>query len=79
MVDRVDANLEKATGHGHMTPSPLKQAQKEFRHERACLPRVIFTHMNPPWESAIRKELETLKAALDIEIIVAEADMTVNL
>jgi len=62
-----------------MTPRLLQQALKEFRREKDYLPLVIVSHMNPPWESAIRKELETLKAALEIEIVVAEADMTIDL
>ncbi len=43
------------------------------------LPRVIVSHINPPWEEAIRRELRALSSDLDIEITVAHADMTVQL
>jgi Cft2 family RNA processing exonuclease len=74
-----EANLQKAIEYGHMTPGLLKEALEEFRREKGYLPRVIVTHMSPPWESAIRQELESVKVALDIEIVVSEADMTINL
>jgi phosphoribosyl 1,2-cyclic phosphodiesterase len=74
-----EANLQKAIKYGHMTPGLLKEALEEFRREKGYLPRVIVTHMSPPCESAIRKELESVEVALDIEIVVSEADMTINL
>lgn len=46
----------------------------ESRTTRFESQRVIVSHMSPLWESAIRRELETLKAALGIEIVVSAAD-----
>ena len=35
--------------------------------------------MNPAWEAAVREEVEELSAELGLDLVVAHADMTVEL
>jgi glyoxylase-like metal-dependent hydrolase (beta-lactamase superfamily II) len=72
-------NLAKAIGYGHMTPALLKEALHDFRKDRAYLPRVMVSRMNPRWESDIRKELAVLRAELNIDIIASCANITITL
>ena len=69
---------ERALVVGHLTPRFLEEALRAFRNERGYLPRVIITHLNPPWESEIRRELETVEAHLGVELTVSWADMEVE-
>jgi ribonuclease BN (tRNA processing enzyme) len=72
-------NEDRAIAAGHLTPAYLGDALERFQKRHGYLPRVIVSHMNPPWEEAVRKELKALSAELDVEITVSHADMTVRL
>ena len=72
-------NESKAVAVGHLTPAHLGEVLGRFQDMHGYLPRVIVSHMNPPWEEAVREELKALSAELDIEITVSHADMTVQL
>ncbi|MBI3954246.1 MAG: MBL fold metallo-hydrolase [Chloroflexi bacterium] len=74
-----DGNLSQAIEHGHMTPSLLKEALQALRAEKGQLPRVIVSHMNPPWEDDIRRELAALQLELGVSIVVSQAGMTISL
>ena len=64
---------------GHLTPSLLEEALADFKAERGYLPRVLVTHMNPPWESAVRTEIAALSSRLGIDVTVTRAGMTADL
>ena len=64
---------------GHLTPELFGDALESFKRKRGYLPRVIVSHLNPPWEATIHRELDALGKKLGIEISVAHADMTVQL
>ena len=70
---------DRAMAAGHLTPALLHEALDSFKVELGYLPRVIVSHMNPPWEAAIRSELEELRRELDVELIVSHADMALDL
>ena len=72
-------NQARADQVGHMTPSGLAEVLTSFKKERGYMPRVIVSHINPPWESKVREELEVLPAQLGVEIVVSHADMTIQL
>ena len=50
-----------------------------FRRERGNLPKVIVSHMNPPWEATIRKELNEVAEQLGAEILISHSDMKITL
>ena len=66
---------ERALLVGHLTPRLLEEALIAFKDRRGYLPRVIVTHMNPPWEADIRRELKPVAANLGVELTVSAADM----
>ncbi len=66
---------ERALLVGHLTPRFLEEALTAFRDRRGYLPKVIVTHLNPPWEAEIRRELQPIASKLGVEIIVSWADM----
>ena len=70
---------EKAIEVGHLTPSLLEEALADFKRERGYLPRVLVSHMNPPWERAVRTELAALSSRLGIDLTVTRVGMTVDL
>ena len=72
-------NEANALAVGHLTPALLDEALDEFHQELGYLPRVIVSHMNPPWEQQIRSELKELSERLGIEILISSADMTLEL
>ena len=72
-------NEARANRFGHLTPALLGEELTRFKQERGYLPRVIVSHMNPPWESSVRKELEALSKRMGHELLVAHADMTLDL
>ena len=69
----------RALAVGHLTPRLLEEALASFNEERGYLPRVIVSHMNPPWEVKIRSELRQLARKLGVEFLISHADMRVNL
>ena len=69
----------RAAAAGHLTPALLGDALRSFSQEKGYLPRIIVSHMNPPWEPAIREELQALSRQLDVEITVSHADMAIDL
>ena len=74
-----DENQVKAVEVGHLTATLLGEALQDFQQQRGFLPRVIVSHVNPPWEKSVREELKALSDRLGIEILVAHADMEVSL
>ncbi len=72
-------NEARAIATGHMTPAFLEEALAEFRARRGYLPRVVVTHINPPWEQAVRREMEGLGRRMPVEVLVAEADMVIEI
>ena len=70
---------ETALAVGHLTPRLLEEALISFKNQKGYHPRVIVAHMNPPWETAIKKELEEVRTRLGIEILVSEADTRVDI
>ena len=72
-------NQAMAIEVGHLTPAFLGEALASFNQRHGYLPRVIVSHMNPPWESAVRRELDALSREIGIEILVSHADMTLDL
>ena len=71
-------NEAKADLFGHLTPAMLGENLSRFKAELDYLPIVIASHMNPPWEAAVRRELAELSRQIGIEIIVAEPDQTMK-
>ena len=69
---------ERALLVGHLTPRFLEEALMAFKNERGYLPRVIATHLNPPWEVEIRRELETVTSNLGLELSVSWAGMEIE-
>ena len=74
-------NENESVAHkvGHLTPKLLREALKLFKAEHGRLPKVIVSHMNPPWESAVRAELPAVVEELGLDLTVAQADMTFSL
>lgn len=70
---------EKAIAAGHLTPDHLEQALSSFRDQHGYLPRVIVGHINPPWEEAVRQEVDAVADRLGIEILVPTADTVLDL
>ena len=64
---------------GHLTPALLGEALADFKAELGYLPTVIASHMNPPWEQAVRVELKELSVQLGIDILVSEPELSLNL
>ncbi len=64
---------------GHLTPAHVGEILSGFRSKLGYLPIVIASHINPPWEEAVRRELKDVSRELGIEIIVSEPDQTMNL
>ena len=81
LIEVTFGNEEEELAHkvGHLTPALLERALADFEAERGYLPRVIVSHMNPPWEEAVRAELAELSGRIDAEIQVAEPDTTITL
>ena len=69
----------RAMQAGHLTPALLGEALSSFRAQHGYLPRVIVTHITPVWEDAVRREIPQLSEQLGHEILVAHADMTLDL
>ena len=69
-------NEEIAHRAGHLTPALLDDALAIFKQKKGYLPRVIVSHINPPWESVIREELKELSERIGVEIEVSHEDMT---
>ncbi len=63
----------------HLTPATLEDTLLAFKRKWGRLPRVITSHLNPPWEDDVRRELVEVAARLGIEIEVSQEDMTLTL
>jgi 3',5'-cyclic-nucleotide phosphodiesterase len=74
-----DAMRERAQEVGHMTPSLLAEELAAFKSMHGHFPRVIVTHMNPPWEQAIRAELPLMAARLGVDLTIATPDQVFSL
>ena len=74
-----NANEARADEAGHLTPALLREALVAFRRERGNLPKGIVSHMNPPWEATIRKELNEVAEQLGAEILISHSDMKITL
>lgn len=74
-----DANREKALQVGHLTPSLLAEELVAFKSIHGRFPRVVVTHMNPPWEQAVRAELPGIAAKLGVNITIATPDQVFSL
>ena len=72
-------NEGRAIEAGHLTPAFLSEALASFRQQRGYVPRVIVSHMNPPWEKAVREELKGVSKELGLDLLISAADMTLKL
>ena len=72
-------NQEAAVRLGHLTPRLLEAELGAFREARGYLPKVIVTHISPPWEAAVRSEIASLAGGLEAEVIVATAGETLEI
>ncbi len=72
-------NEPRAREVGHLTPRLLREALTLFKAKHGRLPKVIVSHMNPPWESAVRAELPAVVEDLGLDLTVSHADMTFSL
>ena len=61
---------------GHLTPNLLENVLVAFRERWSRLPRVIVSHINPPWEPMVRSELVGVEERLGIRIEVSSEDMS---
>lgn len=72
--------MEETADHvGHLTPALLKESLDKFKGHHNYVPRVIISHMNPPWEEKIRQELKQLTKETGIEFQVGDADSVFEL
>lgn len=74
-----NANEAAARASGHLTPNLLMGALGEFRQLHGRTPQVLVSHINPPWEAAVRAELAEITRANGQRFIIAEADMRIDL
>lgn len=70
---------ERADLVGHLTPKLLHEVLDKFKQEHGYLPRVIVSHINPPWEKSVRKELSELSTEMGIEFLIGEVDSVIDL
>ena len=61
---------------GHLTPALLEKALVDFRERWSRLPRVIVSHISPPWERAVRREMVGVEERLGIRIEISSEDMS---
>jgi Cft2 family RNA processing exonuclease len=72
--------MEGTADHvGHLTPALLREALDKFEKHHNYIPRVIISHMNPPWEENIRQELKEITKETGVEFQVADADAVFDL
>ncbi len=64
---------------GHLTPRMLSDTLEVFKEENGFLPIVVVSHMNPPWERAVREEIKEVSNRFGIEIIISEPDQIIRL
>ena len=72
-------NRDHALRAGHLTPDFLKETLLDFKARHEYLPRVLVTHINPPWGQAVRRELIEVSRELDHEILIATPGLTLDL
>lgn len=59
---------------GHLTPATLENALVAFRERWSRLPRVIISHISPPWEPMVRDEMVGVGERLGIHIEISTED-----
>ena len=64
---------------GHLTPKLLFDCLETLKEVHGSYPRVLVSHINPPWEDVIRSELRELTQKTGLEFLVTEADMAITL
>ena len=69
-----NANEAAARTTGHLTPALLMKVLDDFRKLHGRLPKVLVSHINPPWEDAVRAELAEIMSATGQGFIITEAD-----
>ncbi len=74
-----NGNAAAARESGHLTPALLADALHAFRRQHDRIPRVLVSHINPPWEAAVRSELAELTNTTGISFTITEPDMTFDL
>ncbi len=72
-------NQGAAVQLGHLTPRLLEAELTAFGEARGYLPKVVVTHMNPPWETAVRSEIASMARGLGAEVTVATAGETLEI
>ena len=72
-------NEAGARASGHLTPNLLMDALGEFGERHGRMPHVLVSHINPPWEDAVRRELAEITRESGQRFVVTEADMTFDL
>ncbi len=72
-------NHKIANLQGHLTPRLLETELNDFRSARGYIPRVLVTHMNPPWEAVVRSEIAALATSRDADVSVANPGETLDL
>ena len=65
-----------ATRAGHLIPERLENVLVAFRDRWSRLPRVIVSHISPPWEPMVRRELVGVQERLGIRIEISSEDMS---
>lgn len=74
-----NSNEAAARASGHLTPNLLMEVLDAFRRKHSRTPHVLVSHINPPWEEAVRSELAEITRTTGQKFIVTEADMCIDL
>lgn len=74
-----NANEAAARITGHLTPALLMNVLADFRKLHGRLPHVLVSHINPPWEDAVRAELAEITRSTGQRFIITEADARFDL
>lgn len=68
LPNRFSGRAEEA---GHLTPELAGRELRKFRELKGYLPKLIFIHLNPEFETEIRREAEELAGELGADIELA--------
>jgi ribonuclease BN (tRNA processing enzyme) len=74
-----NAGKDRADASGHLTPDYLRAVLARFQDEHGRLPKVVVSHMNPPWEDHIRAELKTLAQDLNLDLTISHPGLVLEL
>ncbi len=72
-------NEARALQAGHLTPKLLLETLTHFKAKHGRLPKVIVSHMSPPWEAAVRAELPAVAKELGLDLTISRSGMTFSL